>query len=141
MGLSSKVKSTFRIKKIIQNHHKAIVNRDAFDKVQAILNNTSNRVNRNGKYDILSGYVKCVDCGKIMIVKKGKNKEYYYCSSYIKDKQCSKHSISKKLLEELVLEKLKEDKNIDKLNRKVIYEYIKCVYILEDNKIKIEYKK
>ena len=33
------------------------------------------------------------------------------------------------------------EENIDKLNRKVIYEYIKCVYILEDNKIKIEYKK
>jgi len=38
---------------IIQNHHKAIVSRDAFDKVQSILNNTSNRVNRSGKYDKL----------------------------------------------------------------------------------------
>ncbi len=58
---------------INQNHHKAIISRKKFDKVQVILNNTSNRVNRKGKYNILSGYVKCADCGKIMIIKKGKN--------------------------------------------------------------------
>ncbi len=124
----------------LENQRKAIISRKEFDKVQVILNNTSNRVNRKGKYSILSGYVKCADCGKIMITKKGKNKEYYYCSSYINNKQCSKHSISKQLLEEMVLEQLKQEKNINSLNRKVIYAYIKCVYVLEDNKIKIEYK-
>ncbi len=125
---------------VTQNHHKAVINKNDFDKVQEILNNHLNRVNKKGKYDIFSGYIKCADCSKPMTIKKGKNKEYYYCSSYTKNKACSKHSISKNIIEDFVLHNLKKDKSIENLNRGNVYKYVKCIYIGEENKITIEYK-
>ncbi len=88
----------------------------------------------------MAGFLKCADCHKSMNIKKGKNKEYYYCSSYTRNKTCTKHSISKNIVEEFVRDKLRKDKNEGKLSRKIIYQYIKCIYIDEGNDITIEYK-
>ena len=125
---------------ITENHHEAIISKEDFDKVQAILDNNKARMNTMGTYDIFSGYIKCNDCDSTMIIRKGKNKKYYYCSSYIKNGLCTKHSITKDELEEMVLKELKLRNNIDKLNRKIIYNYIKCIYVKENKKIDIKYK-
>lgn len=58
---------------ITENHHKAIISKEKFDKVQSILNR---RINNK---DVLKGYLKCADCGKSIIIKKSKGHEYYYC--------------------------------------------------------------
>ena len=77
---------------ITENHHKAIIDKDTFNKVQELLKAPKRNKTSNGK-DILSGYFKCSYCGESMYIKKGKNKDYYYCKSYITNGLCTNHSI------------------------------------------------
>ena len=50
------------------------------------------------------------------LIEKAKNKEYYYCSSYIRNKECTKHVINKENLEKMVLESInKQIELIDEL--------------------------
>lgn len=120
---------------VTENHHEAIIAKEKFDKVQEILNNYSTRANRNGNLEILSGFIKCSDCKSQMILKVGKNKNYYYCTNYFK-KKCTSHSIEKTKLEKMILERLQ----IDEITRNYLYEKVNAIYIDNDKTIDIEYK-
>ena len=72
--------------------------------------------------------------------KKSKNKIYYYCSSYIKDKSCLKYSINKKKLEQMVKDEIIKKINIEQLDRKVLNELIDMIYVIDKNNVKIEFK-
>lgn len=85
---------------IVSNHHEAIITKNIYYKVQNILDKKEGYKNNN---DIFSGYLKCADCGKSLIIKKSKNYEYYYCSSFIRNGSCSNHSIKKEQLIDEVL--------------------------------------
>ena len=87
----------------IPNHHKAIIKASDFYRVQDIICNREKRVNINKEYDLFSGYIRCADCGNTLTKRKGKNKNYYYCTSYIRNKICSKHTCQEDKLEDIVL--------------------------------------
>lgn len=88
---------------IYSNHHEALVTKDVFDRVQELLYNNDMRINKEKKFNALSGCLHCLECGNTLTIRKAKNHEYYYCTSYIKNKTCTKHTISKDKLEEQVL--------------------------------------
>ena len=105
--ISHKVHNLIRITTddwiIVPEHHEAIISKLDFEKVQNMIYDRDMRINKNEKYDIFSGYLKCGNCGNTMTVRKAKGYEYFYCTSYIKQKICSKHSVKKKELEDTVL--------------------------------------
>ena len=125
---------------VVENTHKAIINKNDFETVQRILEFSSALLNSN---EMLLMYLKCPDCNGIFHKKKTKYNEYYYCNTYYRDKGCSKHSVIKSVLEEMVLEDLKEkmDQNIKSLSKDILKKYIEVIYIYENGKIDIKYKK
>ena len=92
LGKSSSKKTIAKIKNdemyYIKNHHKAIIDRDTFDKVGKML--AVNHTKYNNKWrekTVFSGNLKCGFCGKSVIRRnRGKEdrKEDYYCSSVLK---------------------------------------------------------
>ncbi len=79
-----------------------------------------------------------------MYIKKGKNKEYYYCKSYITNGICTNHSIEKnklyyEILNQMNLKRI-ENKDIKKLIRNRIIKYIDNIFIYEDKNIEINFK-
>lgn len=120
---------------VTENHHEAIISKEKFDKVQNILDNYATRANRNGDFEILSGFIRCSDCKGQMLLKGSKNKKYYYCTNYFK-KKCTSHSIEKTKLEKIILEELK----VEQIRRNYLYEKVNTIYINNDKTINIEYK-
>ena len=108
---------------IIQEHHDALISKEEFEQVQNIIYKRDIRVNKENKYDIFAGHLKCNDCGNTLTIKKSKNYEYYYCTSFLKEKTCTNHAINKSKLEKMVLPIVKQqieliidiDKQIDKI--------------------------
>ncbi len=91
---------------IIENNHEAIVSKDDFYLVNE-LNNKDTRVARNrNKVYLLSGVLKCADCGQNMIRKstssKGKKYFYYVCVNNKQTKECSSHSVKFEEVEDIV---------------------------------------
>jgi hypothetical protein len=78
-----------------------------------------------------------------MILRKSKDKEYYYCSSFIRTHECTNHSIRKDKLEELVLndiENQNQHKNINGICDKILNNLIDEIIIYDKNKVKVIYK-
>lgn len=88
---------------IVPNHHTPLISKAEFNQVQDVIYNRDIRVMKNNKYDIFAGHIKCHECGNSLTIRKAKNHEYYYCTTYLKDKECSKHSNNKKNIENIVL--------------------------------------
>lgn len=122
---------------ITKNHHEAIISEEKFNKVQEIIENNNARINKDGKVDLFYGYLKCGDCGS----KFKKSGEYYYCESYARYKKCTKHSVNRNKLISKVEENIKiQNKNIKKLDRKVLFQLIDNIIIFDNGNIKINYK-
>ena len=79
-----------------------------------------------------------------MYIKKGKNKEYYYCKSYITNGNCNNHSIEKNKLYDEILNQMNlkriENKDIKVLTRNRIVKYINNIFIHDDKSIEIIFK-
>ena len=97
---------------VVENHHKPIISREEFDKVQDIIYDRNIRVKKNNELDIFSGHLCCNECGNNLILKKSKGYEYYYCSSYLNKKGCSNHACQKKELELNILDIINNYKKI-----------------------------
>lgn len=122
---------------IIKNHHQPIISEEKFNKVQEIIGSNKAKINKDGKVDLFYGYLKCSDCGS----KFKKSGEYYYCELYTRYKKCTKHSINRNKLISKVEENIKkQNKNIKKLDRKVLFELIDNIIIFDNGNIKINYK-
>ena len=89
---------------IVPNHHIPLISKEKFEHIQSTIYNRDNRVCKNGKYDIFAGHLKCKECENSFTIRKSKGYEYYYCTSYIKQKLCSKHTTEKSKLEKDVLD-------------------------------------
>ena len=66
------------------------------------------------------------------------------CMLIICKKGCNnKNTIRKDILEKKVITEInnRQDKKIDKLNRKYIFDLINMIYLNEDGSIKIEFKR
>lgn len=126
---------------ITENHHTAIINKGQFERVQKILNDNHSRRSKNGQDNILIPFLRCKECGNLLYLKRGKNKSYYYCSTYLKSNGCTKHSIVKEKLEEKVLLEIKKKQSdISKITKSILYKYVNYIYIYNDGKIKIDFK-
>lgn len=97
---------------IVSNHHKALIEKDDFEKVQELLYARNIRVNKNNEYDIFAGHLRCDKCGNSLVLRKSKKYEYYYCKSYLYNKECSKHACQKKQLEQDVVDVINRYKEI-----------------------------
>ena len=145
-----KTKPNYRTNKLIdvnkdewivtENHHEAIISKEVFDKVQNILDRKKGYFSNK---DIFAGYLKCSDCGKTMILRKSKDKEYYYCSSFVRNHSCTNHSIRKDRLEELVLKIIKEkypNIQLPIINDKLLNDFIDKIVVYDKNKVYIDFR-
>ena len=111
---------------MIPNHHKALITEEKFNMVQEILYKRDIKVEKNKEYDLFAGHISCADCGNSLSKRKGKAKDYYYCTSYLENKVCSKHTIRKDKLIEIVIEAINNQinlaENIDKIIKKMAEE-------------------
>ena len=122
----------------IKNHHKAIIDNKSFVDANNIIRYPSS-AKRSDEYFI--PYLKCGECNGKFVIVKGKSKEYYYCNNYLRKKICTKNYITKEVLEDMILTKLKEqycDNNL-KLTKDLISENIKTIYLYKSGKIEIEF--
>ncbi len=118
------------------NHHEAIISKEKFDKVQDILDRQA-KVNKDGSINFLSGFLKCKCCNNGMIKRKSKDKVYYYCSNYYRNKTCENNkSISESQLIEIINEKL----NLTDITRLELENKVKYIYIDKDKNVKIDFK-
>lgn len=109
--ISHKVHNIVRVAEedwIISNDtHKPIIKEKIFNQVQDILYDRNVKVNKKGKFNKYSGFLKCSECGcnlyRITRPKQGNKIVYYYCSTYINSKKCNKHYILEKEVDEMVL--------------------------------------
>jgi len=127
---------------ITQNHHKPIITEDKFNEVQEMLK--KNKCARSNKEkDIFYGFLRCSDCGDSCTLRKSKDKEYYYCTSYVRSSSCTNHSIRKDKLIEKVLKELNDKfkkKKIKMITRDVLMKNIEEIIIYENKEIKVIFK-
>jgi DNA invertase Pin-like site-specific DNA recombinase/ssDNA-binding Zn-finger/Zn-ribbon topoisomerase 1 len=122
--VSHKVHKTLKVAEddwiIIPNHHKPLIEKEDFDKVQEILYERTIKVRENKKYDLFAGHLRCNECGGNLVLRQSKGYEYYYCSNFVYKKICTRHACNKKHLEENVIDILNNYKNIiTELDRKI----------------------
>ena len=101
-----------------ENAHEAIINRELWDKVQAVNASVSRgKPDKADKVHALSGLLICPDCGrKLKIKSSGKDNKNsnerkcaFYCRTYIDlgKKYCSSHSIAESEIESVVLQDIR----------------------------------
>ena len=89
-------------------------------------------------------YEVCFDNNLCWVRYHDKDKEYYYCSSFVRNHSCTNHSIRKDRLEELIFQDMKEKyPNIQfrKISNNVLNDFIDTIVVYDKNNIKITYKK
>ena len=126
---------------VIENHHRAIISKKDFNRVQELIYERAIRVGKNNNYDLFTGHLRCNECGNNLILKKSKGYEYYYCSTFLSKKNCSNHSYNKKKLEEeieIIINKYKKIINEMDRNIKEIISDTNINYDMEIIKTKME---
>lgn len=98
--------------KIFENTHEPIIDKSTFDIVQKIRANRK-RPTKMGEMPMFSGILYCADCGKKLYFHRRANdpdtKHNFVCSNYRSDTHnCSMHYIRNVVVEQLVLENLRE---------------------------------
>lgn len=98
--------------KIFENTHEPIIDQSTFDIVQKIRANRK-RPTKMGEMPMFSGILYCADCGKKLSFHRRVNepdiKHNFVCSNYRSDtNKCSMHYIRNVVVEQLVLENLRE---------------------------------
>jgi len=101
---------------ITKGHHEPIIEKEVFDLAQKLRDGRRRKPSkRTGECSALSGLVWCSDCGsRFSLARQGDIKyTYYICSKYRNSEKhykaaCSRHGIRRDILENLVLDKIKE---------------------------------
>lgn len=107
-----------------ENAHEAIIPKTIFDYVQKLTTIDTRTAPADEKMALLSGFVKCADCGQNMIHRSstvgGKKYFYYHCSSYAKDKSCTSHNINEQCLIDAVESQIMQIANMLKESESII---------------------
>lgn len=110
--LSYKIKQCVAVPKenwyVVEGTHEAIIDKETFDKAQALLGRNIKESKTEQKAGLFAGLVRCADCGGGMAKKSnkqnGKEYHYYRCSTARVSKDaCTLHTIRIDKLEEAVL--------------------------------------
>lgn len=94
---------------IVPNTHEPIVSREDFQKVAALLQRDTRESPTTLQMGVLSGFIKCGDCKRGMIMKTlnngYKNYRYFLCSTYKNRGKnlCSKHTVQADKVEQALL--------------------------------------
>lgn len=89
---------------IVDGIHKPIIDEETFNKVQDLIeNNPRHHMKRFNGNHLLSGLLRCPDCGYGMSIqpvrKDNREYEYYTCNQYMNHKKCKPNMINKKKIE------------------------------------------
>ena len=89
----------------VADTHEAIIDREIFDRVQALLKRDTRTALRKKELHLFSGFLRCADCGKSITRSQSGKNVYYACSTYKNRSRaaCSMHSIKHERLEAAVL--------------------------------------
>lgn len=89
----------------VPDTHEAIIERETFEKVQALLKRDTRSSPRSKELHLFSGFLRCADCGKAITRSQSGKNVYYACSTYKNRSRlaCSMHSIKHERLEAAVL--------------------------------------
>jgi hypothetical protein len=98
---------------VFPGHHAPLVSVEEFELVQR-LRSVRRKISYTGDLGVLNGLLQCSDCGDNLRIATDTKKGYswYMCRNYANSvcagtgHSCTRHSINRKLLEELVLEEL-----------------------------------
>ena len=90
---------------VVPHTHEAIIDRAQWERVQELLGKRTRQLNFEQNQSPFAGFLCCGDCGRAMVKTRSAGGIYYSCGSYKRygPTVCSKHSISHKVLEEIVL--------------------------------------
>lgn len=104
---------------IVKNTHEAIIDENTFNTVQSLLLKNRNKVNKSN-FKILSGFMKCKECGHAIGLNRSSDGKRYYChctyyTSHSKYGLCTPHSCNYDKLETAVLNSVRRicDKYVD----------------------------
>jgi hypothetical protein len=98
---------------IVEGTHEAIIDRESFDKAQALLLRDTRTAPKKRELYLFSGFLKCADCGRSMSRSEVKGNVYYRCSTYANhSKACTNHSIKHWRLEAAVLHAIQQQVHI-----------------------------
>lgn len=113
---------------IVENTHEPIIDKNVFDTVQTLLQNTRKH-KTNDNTQLFSGFIFCKECGHTIGFTRSKDGKRFYChcNYYTKNSKyglCTPHTCNYKKLEVSIIDTIKEmlikylDKNdlIDKVN-------------------------
>ena len=97
---------------VFENTHEALVSKETWEIVQKNRQNRC-RPTKMGDMGMFSGLLYCADCGHTLHLNRTKSwardKDNYTCGTYKREKgQCTAHFIRAVVLEQLVLENLRE---------------------------------
>ena len=95
---------------VFKNVHEPIIDRETFERVQAMIKNTKRRVPKkeNGEKSMFSDILYCADCGKKLWYHTNttnKNIHYFSCSNYVKDYRgtcTSRHYVREDAIDQVV---------------------------------------
>ena len=89
----------------VPDTHKAIIERETFEKVQSLLKRDTRRAPRTKELHLFSGFLRCADCGKSVTRSSSGQSTRYLCSTYKNRSRtaCTMHSIKHERLEAAVL--------------------------------------
>lgn len=94
----------------VENQHEAIISREEFAAVGRLLKVDTRTSPKAENLHVLSGLLKCGDCGSSMVKKivpsNGKKYQYFVCGGNKYNKNCTTHNISAGLVEKCVLKML-----------------------------------
>lgn len=99
---------------IVENTHEPIIDKETWEKAQALLNKRTRLLDLNINMYIFAGFVRCADCGRAMTKHTWKrtdgSKSYTLnCGTYVRygSKYCTAHTINLQVLYDIVLNDLK----------------------------------
>lgn len=96
----------------VPGSHDPIIPKEIFDTVQNMLRLDTRTSPKKTQVDVLSGLVRCGDCGQNMIrrcsTKKEKTYYYYHCSTHKNGEGCSSHLISSDKLQDMILWQIRQ---------------------------------
>lgn len=96
----------------VPGSHDPIIPKEVFDTVQNMLRLDTRTSPKKDQVDVLSGLVRCGDCGQNMIrrcsTKKEKTYYYYHCSTHKNGEGCSSHLISSDKLQDMILWQIRQ---------------------------------
>lgn len=80
---------------VVEQTQEAIIDEATWEKAQKLLNRKTRVIGEKGKKNLFAGFLRCKDCGRMMVKKGEGEKSRYYCGTYIRHgrQHCTPHMV------------------------------------------------